>query len=141
MSIRSRGPYPRTPHIHSSCARTGSSGGCAACAGIGRALAKIEEAAGDHVGTPVAVVRPGNLPGSVDRLEQFRGAVERRRALRLTYYSATRDETSERVVDPMRVLVVGGHSYLEAWCRRAQAVRLFRVDRIDASTELDEPAA
>ncbi len=108
---------------------------------IGRALAKIEEAAGDHVGTPVAVVRPGNLPGSVDRLEQFRGAVERRRALRLTYYSATRDETSERVVDPMRVLVVGGHSYLEAWCRRAQAVRLFRVDRIDASTELDEPAA
>jgi proteasome accessory factor C len=107
---------------------------------IARALAKVEEAAGEHLGAPVAVVRPGNLPGSVDRLEQFRGAVERRRALRITYYSATRDQTSERVVDPMRVLVVGGHSYLEAWCRRAEAVRLFRVDRIDASSELDEPA-
>jgi proteasome accessory factor C len=41
----------------------------------------------------------------------------------------------------MRVLVAEGHAYLEAWCRRAQAVRLFRVDRIDGMTELDEPAA
>ena len=104
--------------------------------GVHRALAKIEHAAGDLADATVAV----RLPGSTDRLEELRGAVERRRALRITYYTATRDETSERVVDPMRVLVVGRWSYLEAWCRRAQAVRLFRVDRIDASTELDEPA-
>jgi proteasome accessory factor C len=103
---------------------------------VARALAKIEHAAGDLGGAPVAV----RLPGNDDRLEAFRGAVERRRALRITYYTAARDESSERVVDPMRVLVVGGRAYLEAWCRRAKAVRLFRVDRIDASTELDEPA-
>jgi proteasome accessory factor C len=36
---------------------------------------------------------------------------------------------------------MSGHAYLEAWCRRAEAVRMFRVDRIDAMTELDEPAA
>jgi proteasome accessory factor C len=107
---------------------------------IGRALSKIEEAAGEHVGAPVAVGLTGNRRADVDRLEQFRGSVERRRALRITYYTATRDETTERVVDPMRVLMVAGHAYLEAWCRRAQAVRIFRVDRIDACTELDEPA-
>ena len=43
------------------------------------------------------------------------------RALRITYYTAARDETTERVVDPMRVLMVGGRAYLEAWCRRAEA--------------------
>ena len=86
---------------------------------------------------PVAV----RLPGDDDRLEDLRGAVERRRALRITYYTAGRDETTERVVDPMRVLVVGGRAYLEAWCRRPEAVRLFRADRIDACVELDEPAA
>jgi proteasome accessory factor C len=59
----------------------------------------------------------------------------------MTYYTAARDETTERVVDPMRVLMVGNRSYLEAWCRRVEAVRLFRLDRIDAWTELDEPAA
>ncbi|MEV0732453.1 YafY family protein [Polymorphospora sp. NPDC050346] len=103
---------------------------------IERALAKIESAAGDLGGAPVAV----RMPGDGDRADTLRGAVERGRALRITYYTATRDETSERVVDPMRMLMVGGHAYLEAWCRRAEAVRLFRADRIDALTELDEPA-
>ena len=42
---------------------------------------------------------------------------------------------------PMRVLMVGGRAYLEAWCRKAEATRMFRVDRIDAFRELDEPAA
>jgi proteasome accessory factor C len=104
---------------------------------IERALAKIESAAGELADAPVAVRSPGND----DRLATIRGMVERRHALHLTYYTAARDEISERVVDPMRVLVVAGRAYLEAWCRRAEAVRLFRIDRIDGLTELDEPAA
>lgn len=104
---------------------------------IERALAKIESAAGEQGGAPVEV----RLPGGDDRLEALRDAVQRRHALRITYYTATRDETTERVVDPIRVLMVGGHAYLEAWCRRAEAVRLFRADRIDAMVELAEPAA
>jgi len=106
---------------------------------VERALTKIESAAGDAAAElPVAVRLPS---GSTERMSQLQDAVQRRRALRLTYYTATRDELSDRVVDPMRVLVVGGHGYLEAWCRRAEAVRLFRIDRIDACAELDEPSA
>ena len=104
---------------------------------IERALAKIENATGDLADAPVAV----RLPANAERLDAIRAAVERRHALRLTYYTAARDETSERVVDPMRVLMVGSRGYLEAWCRRAEATRLFRVDRIDAFTELAEPSA
>jgi proteasome accessory factor C len=104
---------------------------------IERALAKIESSAGELADAPVAV----RLPGNADRLAEIRAAVERGRALRITYYTPTRDETAERVVDPVRVFLVEGRGYLEAWCRRAEAVRLFRVDRIDALVELDEPAA
>ncbi|HEY2670068.1 MAG TPA: YafY family protein [Rugosimonospora sp.] len=104
---------------------------------IERALAKIESTTGELADAPVAV----RLPGNDDRLATIRGAVERRRALRITYYTATRDVLTERVVDPMRVVVASGRAYLEAWCRRAEAVRLFRVDRIDGLIELDEPAA
>ncbi|MEV6850887.1 YafY family protein [Actinoplanes sp. NPDC051411] len=103
---------------------------------IERALAKIENAAGDLAGAPVAV----RLPANAERLDRLRGAVDSGHALHLTYYTATRDETTERVVDPMRMLMVGGKAYLEAWCRRAEATRMFRVDRIDDFTELDEPA-
>jgi proteasome accessory factor C len=103
---------------------------------IERALAKIENAAGDLADAPVAV----RLPADAERLDGIRAAVERGHALHLTYYTAARDETTDRVVDPLRVLMVGGKAYLEAWCRRAEATRMFRVDRIDAFTELDEPA-
>jgi proteasome accessory factor C len=41
----------------------------------------------------------------------------------------------------MRLLFVDGHWYLEAWCRRAEGVRLFRLDRVDDVVVLDEPAA
>lgn len=106
---------------------------------VERALAKIESAAGDAAaGLPVLAAEP---PIGEDRLSELQGVLQRRRALLITYYTATRDELTQRVVDPMRVLVVGGRGYLEAWCRRAEAVRLFRVDRIDSCEELDEASS
>jgi proteasome accessory factor C len=104
---------------------------------IERALAKIENAAGDLADAPVAV----RLPANAERLDAIRAVVEGGHAMRLTYYTAARDETTSRIVDPMRMLMVGGKAYLEAWCRRAEGTRMFRVDRIDDWTELDEPAA
>ena len=67
--------------------------------------------------------------------------VVKRRALELRYYTAARDETTQRTVDPLRVFDADGYTYLEAWCRVAEDVRLFRLDRIDQVEVLTEPAA
>jgi proteasome accessory factor C len=48
---------------------------------------------------------------------------------------------TSRVVDPIRLVLVADHSYLEAWCRSAEGVRLFRFDRIVDAQVLDEPSA
>jgi proteasome accessory factor C len=106
---------------------------------IERALTKIERAEGAPA--PVAVRLPEPERDAADRLSQVREAVASRRALEITYYSATRDQTTSRVVDPMRVVMVGGRGYLEAWCRRVGEVRRFRIDRIDALSVRDEPSA
>jgi proteasome accessory factor C len=106
---------------------------------VSRALAKVSAAAGhaaDRV-TPVAV----SVDAREDALAVVREGLERRRALHLHYYVPTRDERTERTVDPMRLLLVDGRWYLEAWCRRAEGVRLFRLDRVDDVVVLDEPAA
>jgi proteasome accessory factor C len=106
---------------------------------VSRALAKVSAAAGHpaEVAAPVVV--------SVDAREQslavVRSGLERHRALHLHYYVPSRDERTERTVDPMRLLLVDGHWYLEAWCRNVEGTRLFRLDRIDDVTVLDEPAA
>ncbi|GLZ37296.1 YafY family protein [Actinokineospora sp. NBRC 105648] len=109
---------------------------------IRRAVAKIEAAAGQAQPAGVAVglgVREAGRTAEVREVVQ--AALRAGRALRITYYTASKDEVSARTVDPMRVLIVDGRGYLEAWCRRAEAVRLFRLDRVDEVEVLDEPAA
>ena len=51
---------------------------------------------------------------------------------RSTTTRSRRDEMTTRVVDPWRVFHAFGAWYLAAWCHRATAERLFRVDRIRA---------
>ncbi len=105
------------------------------------AIAKIESAAGrvGHGPEGAAVDEPA--PVESDAAAAVRAAVRTARALAIEYYSASHDTLSSRVVDPIRVVLVGDHSYLEAWCRSAEGVRLFRFDRIVDARVLDEPTA
>lgn len=106
-----------------------------------RAIAKLEGAAGDAAAAAAQVaVDVGGGEEAGGTLASVRDALDRQRRLRLRYYVPGRDETTDRDVDPMRLLVVGGRSYLEAWCRRAEGVRLFRVDRMVELDALETPA-
>ncbi|OQO94846.1 helix-turn-helix transcriptional regulator [Saccharomonospora piscinae] len=109
---------------------------------VHRAIGKIESASGDARPSGV-VVHHGmrEAAGTARTRERVREAIQARRALRLRYYAASKDTVTERTVDPMRLPIVQGIGYLEAWCRKAESVRLFRLDRIDELTVLDEPAA
>ncbi|MFV2214925.1 helix-turn-helix transcriptional regulator [Actinomadura sp. LOL_016] len=115
---------------------------------LSRVIAKLEGAAGAAAvpSAQVAVevdardVAAGRAPGARTVLGTLRDAVASRSRVHLAYYVPARDENTERDVDPMRLLVVEGNTYLEGWCRRAEAVRLFKLDRITALTVLDDPA-
>jgi proteasome accessory factor C len=104
---------------------------------VERALAKVEAAAGGSVDADTVAVALDHVDRLLPVLQQ---AIDRQRALALRYYTATRDETTDRVVDPMRLFSMDGRSYLEAWCRRAEGMRVFRLDRIEDAVLLDEPA-
>jgi len=106
---------------------------------VDRALAKLETAAAE--GSDVARVDPGqdvdaDLALLATRLQD---AVGRRRQVLLTYYVPSRDEESERRVDPRGLVTNGRHTYLDAWCHSAEAPRLFRLDRVHRAEVLDEP--
>jgi proteasome accessory factor C len=105
---------------------------------VERALAKVEAAAGGSVDAA------GTVSVALDHVDRLlpvlERAVDEQRALGLRYYTATRDETTDRIVDPMRLFTMDGRTYLEAWCRRAEGMRVFRLDRIEDAQLLDEPA-
>jgi proteasome accessory factor C len=104
---------------------------------VTRTLAKVEAVYGKPVDDSTMAL-------SLDRVTRvtplLHKAVEESRALRLSYYTAARDEKTDRTVDPLQVLSVDGRTYLQAWCRQAEGIRLFRADRIDEAELLDEPA-
>jgi proteasome accessory factor C len=108
---------------------------------VDRALAKLEEAAGDGaaMAARVDVVVPEE-EAALNRLRStLESAVRDGRQVRLAYYVPTRDEATERNVDPLRVVSAEGHTYLEAWCHRAEGQRLFRLDRVSHAHVLDTP--
>jgi proteasome accessory factor C len=103
-----------------------------------RANAKLEAAAGEAAGASarlsVTFESEGGVFADVDR------AISERRRLWIRYYSPARDELTEREIDPIRLVSVG-HTYVEAWCRRSEARRTFRLDRVAEIKILDEPSA
>ena len=109
---------------------------------VDRALAKLEAAAAE--GAEAARVHPGSDAADTDQAllaTRLQGAADQRRQVRLSYYVPSRDEQSERVVDPRGVVNRDGHAYLDAWCHLAEAPRLFRLDRIVTAEVLTEEIA
>jgi proteasome accessory factor C len=108
-----------------------------------RAIAKLEAAAGEAAAASrqlaVDVWKPeGDFKTYAANI---RAALAAGRRLHLRYYVPGRDEATERDVDPMRLLVVEGRTYLEGWCYRAEEVRRFRLDRILDLSVLEVPAS
>jgi proteasome accessory factor C len=104
-----------------------------------RLIAKLESAAGSAAAASSQVAVTIS-PNEGKATAQVRAALADGRRVHLRYYVPGRDEATERDVDPMRLLVADGRAYLEGWCRRAEGVRLFRVDRILSLSVLDVPA-
>ena len=107
---------------------------------LSRTIAKLESAAGSAAGPSAQVAVHVDDAAGQSASAQVADAISRARRLHIAYYVPGRDEATERDVDPMRLLVVEGRSYLEGWCRRASAVRVFRLDRILSIKVLDVAA-
>jgi proteasome accessory factor C len=92
---------------------------------LSRALAKLDRALG---GEEVAVEldAPALLPLVSEALDS-------RRRLAVSYYSASTDRVTDREILPLRLFGSEGHWYVDAWCESAAGVRRFRVDRIGSA--------
>ena len=108
---------------------------------VARLIAKIEGAAGASAAASAQINIQIDVPNARGMSAKITAALAAGNRLHLRHYNPKTEEVTERDVDPMRLLVVEGRSYLEGWCLLAEGVRLFRLDRVLDLTVLDEPAA
>lgn len=73
---------------------------------------------------------------TIDILSQ---AIASRHTVQMRYFSAGRNATTRREVDPYRLRFVDGGLYLIAYCHWRKDVRMFAVERIKSLTPTDHP--
>ena len=56
--------------------------------------------------------------------------INSKQSIRIKYAGVTKDDLSERTIDPVSIYSQDDFVYLKAWCRSSQAWRSFRLDRI-----------
>lgn len=98
---------------------------------LDRLVAKLETAIRAGEGSPADIALPAVAEPVRLALDE---ALASGAALAITYGAATRDEISERVVQPLRTVSIDGRSSLVAYCSLAEDVRTFRLDRILSAT-------
>lgn len=73
---------------------------------------------------------------TIDRLTR---AIAEARTVQMRYFSASRNVTTRREVDPYRLWYAAGALYLIGYCHRRRDVRMFAVERIRSLTITDHP--
>ena len=73
------------------------------------------------------------------QFELIGGAILRQEQVEIEYYVPGRDQMTKRTIEPTRIRLIDGVSYVEAWCLRAEDRRQFRLDRIYSVTLLSTP--
>ncbi len=107
---------------------------------IDSALAKLAVAAGERASTAAQASVSVTSASEAVQATISEGLAAGRR-LDLTYDVASRAETTRRQVDPLRMYVLDGYGYLDAWCWSAEALRSFRLDRVAAVELTDVPVS
>ena len=74
-----------------------------------------------------------------ETIEHLARAIANHRTVEIRYYTAGRDTTTRRKVDPYHLWFTAGALYLIAYCQLRRDVRMFAVDRIRSLTVTNHP--
>jgi predicted DNA-binding transcriptional regulator YafY len=85
---------------------------------------------GERAPVEIAMTASAGSRDLSQRLSKIETAISRRKTIEFTYYTMERDETEKRKVDPFHLVFRGGQFYLIGHSHEREAVRVFRLSRI-----------
>ncbi|NDY92578.1 helix-turn-helix transcriptional regulator [Ideonella livida] len=88
----------------------------------------------------VRIVQPARRSVPARWFEVVGSALHRRQRLALAYFSRGRQEESDRVVSPQRLVHYRSTWYLDAWCHASEGLRRFALDAVRHAETLPQKA-
>jgi predicted DNA-binding transcriptional regulator YafY len=92
------------------------------------ALLSAGDRSADEVRRRIRVIPFGARRHQPKHFKLVASAVLGRARLELTYWNRTKDETTQRVVSPQRLVFYRNNWYLDAWCHLRNGLRSFSLD-------------
>jgi predicted DNA-binding transcriptional regulator YafY len=88
----------------------------------------------------IKVLGMGSRKNSIENFAEIGAALLKRNRLDVTYYSKGKDETTQRVISPQRLIFYRENWYLDAYCHLRKELRSFAVDGIRKAVLTNETA-
>ncbi len=88
----------------------------------------------------VKIMSPAHRPVAPKHFELIGSALTQRQRVQMSYYVRSRQEDTERIVSPQRLVHYRNTWYLDAWCHATESLRRFALDAIRDATLLEQRA-
>jgi predicted DNA-binding transcriptional regulator YafY len=88
----------------------------------------------------VKVIAAQNRPVESRCFELVGSALVQRQRLEITYFTRSRNERGQREISPQRLVHYRNTWYLDAWCHKSDALRVFSLDAIEDARIIDRRA-
>jgi len=106
---------------------------------ITMALSAADDAPQD-IRSRVRILASASKRKNTPHFETVARAAIKRQRLSIVYFTRSRNERSERVVSPQRLIHYKENWYLIAWCHTADGLRMFALDAIEEARQIDKAA-
>lgn len=88
----------------------------------------------------VKIASPARRPVAPRHFEVIGSALTRRQRVQMSYWVRSRQEETERVVSPQRLVHYRSTWYLDGWCHGSERLRRFALDAVRAVQPLEQRA-
>lgn len=105
-----------------------------------KGLLDSSAASADEVIRRVKVIPAQNRPIQPKCFELVGSALVHRHRLEINYFTRSRNERGLREISPQRLVHYRNTWYLDAWCHRTDALKVFSVDAIEDARLIDRRA-
>ncbi len=85
---------------------------------------------GGELDKKVKILQVASRPAHLEHFHSIASAVLHKDCLKILYHGRKRDEITERIISPQRIVYYRDNWYLDAWCHLRKALRIFSIDRI-----------